>query len=150
MFDVWVLLANAEREKLMSAVSTDENMSIPFVFFKFSVMEDRLETISSIRHLAYPPNRAWITTRSCFIFLFYILLMWNFFFFWMHLFLFFIPNSHGFMGKERVTKLKIEEKKAPNHDCTTFVDPGFPWQDPAFLILYFKRAYYFNCSCLMC
>ncbi|KAG7221741.1 hypothetical protein INR49_029115, partial [Caranx melampygus] len=58
MFDVWVPLANAEREKLMSAVSADENMSIPFVFFKFSVMEDCLETISLIFHLAYPPNRA--------------------------------------------------------------------------------------------
>lgn len=59
-------------------------------------------------------------------------------------FCFSIPNSHGFIGKERVTK------QAQNHVCTTFVDPGFPREDPAFLILYFKRAFYFNCSCLVC
>lgn len=29
-------------------------------------------------HLAYPPNREWITVHRCFIFLFYILLMWIF------------------------------------------------------------------------
>lgn len=109
----------------------------------FSVTEDCLETKSSVRHLAYPPNR--MNYHMCVLFLLNFTSYANVNL--LNAIFFFIPNSHGFMGKERLNK---QTKKAWDHDCTTFVDPGFPWRDPAFLILYFKCAYYFNCSCLVC
>lgn len=79
------------------------NVSIPF-FLLFSVMEDCLETISSICQLAYPPNSEWFIVCVLFWFslgFFYILLMWIS---WMQFFVCPFQIAMVLMGKERVTK----------------------------------------------
>lgn len=66
----------------------------------FSVTEDCLETKSSVRHLAYPPNR--MNYHMCVLFLLNFTSYANVNL--LNAIFFFIPNSHGFMGKERLNK----------------------------------------------
>lgn len=81
----------------------------------FSVTEDCLETKSSVRHLAYPPNR--MNYHMCVLFLLNFTSYANVNLLNAIFFLFPIPNSHVFMGKERLNKQKTSLRPWLHYIC---------------------------------